>query len=136
MIVHLYYCVSDRCYQGCKYTLYTLATCYSGIPLAGTFTVEHCTSFQVLRLSFCTCLVRLLGAAFSTLRLSRYKEFIKQVGRTIRYVHDYVLHLFQMHAICSLVPSPTPSFSSLLSTVKRGGPGTFPHVSDVKGRKG
>ena len=36
----------------------------------------------------------------------------------------------------SLVPSPTPSFSSLLSTVKRGGPGTFPHVSDVKGRKG
>ena len=35
----------------------------------------------------------------------------------------------------SLVPSPTPSFSSLLSTVKRGGPGTFPHVSDVKGRK-
>ena len=22
------------------------------------------------------------------------------------------------------------------STVKRGGPGTFPHVSDVKGRKG
>ena len=36
----------------------------------------------------------------------------------------------------SIVPSPTPSFSSLLSTVKRGGPGTFPHVSDVKGRKG
>ena len=38
--------------------------------------------------------------------------------------------------VYSLVPSPTPSFSSLLSTVKRGGPGTFPHVSDVKGRKG
>ena len=38
--------------------------------------------------------------------------------------------------VASLVPSPTPSFSSLLSTVKRGGPGTFPHVSDVKGRKG
>ena len=36
----------------------------------------------------------------------------------------------------SLVPSPTPSFSSLLSTVKRGGPGTSSHVSDVKGRKG
>ena len=33
----------------------------------------------------------------------------------------------------SLVPSPTPSFSSLLSTVKRGGPGTSSHVSDVKG---
>ena len=37
---------------------------------------------------------------------------------------------------CSLVPSPTPSFSSLLSTVKRGGPGTSSHVSDVEGRKG
>ena len=36
----------------------------------------------------------------------------------------------------SLVPSPTPSFLSLLSTVKRGGPGTSSHVSDVKGRKG
>ena len=30
---------------------------------------------------------------------------------------------------CSLVPSPTPSFSSLLSTVKRGGPGTSSHMS-------
>ena len=38
--------------------------------------------------------------------------------------------------LVSLVPSPTPSFSSLLSTVKRGGPGTSSHVSDVKGRKG
>ena len=41
-----------------------------------------------------------------------------------------------VHAYVSLIPSPTPSFSSLLSTVKRGGPGTFPHLSDVKGRKG
>ena len=64
----------------------------------------------------------------------------------------------------SFVPNPTPSFCRLqygkagrawyissnymvalfpvtrlafvaCSTVKRGGPGTFPHVSDVKGRK-
>ena len=41
-----------------------------------------------------------------------------------------------IHTECSLVPSPTPSFSSLLSTVKRGGPGTSSHVSDVEGRKG
>ena len=32
------------------------------------------------------------------------------------------------------VPSPTPSFFATFSTEKRGGPGTFPHVSDVKGR--
>ena len=52
---------------------------------ADNYSVGHCTSYQVLRLiAFCTCLIRLLGAAFSTLRLSRYKEFIKQVGRTIR----------------------------------------------------
>ena len=44
--------------------------------------------------------------------------------------------LFDVMETTSLVPSPTPSFSSLLSTIKRGGPGTFPHVSDVKGRKG
>ena len=44
------------------------------------------TSHQILRLiAFATCLIRLLGAAFSTLRLARYKEFVKQVGRTIRY---------------------------------------------------
>ena len=41
-----------------------------------------------------------------------------------------------IQSLPSLVPCPTPSFPSLLSTVKRGGPGTFPHVSDVKGRKG
>ena len=41
-----------------------------------------------------------------------------------------------LYTLISLVPSPTPSFSSLLSTVKRGGPGTSSHVSDVEGRKG
>ena len=39
---------------------------------------------------------------------------------------DGILHYRYLHAYTSLVPSPTPSFSSLLSTVKRGGPGTFP----------
>ncbi len=53
----------------------------------GEFNVSSQTSCNMLRLlAFCTCLVRLLGAAFSTLRLARYKEFIKQVGRTIRCV--------------------------------------------------
>ena len=49
---------------------------------------------------------------------------------------ETLMTAFSLCHIPSLVPSPTPSFSSLLSTVKRGGPGTFPHVSDVKGRKG
>ena len=51
----------------------------------GEYSVEWTASHQVLRLiAFCTCLIRLLGAAFSTLKMARYKEFIKQVGRTIR----------------------------------------------------
>ena len=54
------------------------------------FNVNQGSSYNTLRLlAFCTCLIRLLGAAFSTLRLSRYKEFIKQVGRTIRY--EYIV---------------------------------------------
>ena len=33
-------------------------------------------------------------------------------------------------------PVPRPAFRRLqCSMVKRGGPGTFPHVGDVKGRK-
>ncbi len=51
------------------------------------FNVERVSSHNILRLfGFGTCLIRLLGAAFSTLRMARYKEFLKQVGRTIRYV--------------------------------------------------
>ena len=34
----------------------------------------------------------------------------------------------------SLVPSPMPSFS-LVAVRNAGEPGTFPHVSDIKGRK-
>ena len=51
-------------------------------------------------------------------------------------VLEYIFSVITSGVICvlklcyaSLVPSPKPSFSSLLSTVKRGGPGTFPHVS-------
>ena len=51
----------------------------------GEIPVAETTSHQMLRLfAFSTCLIRLLGVAFSTLQLARYKEFIKQVGRTIR----------------------------------------------------
>jgi hypothetical protein len=52
---------------------------------SGEIPVAETTSHQMLRLiAFSTCLIRLLGAAFSTLRLARYKEFVKQVGRTVR----------------------------------------------------
>ncbi len=47
----------------------------------------------MLRLiAFCTSLIRLLGTAFSTLRLARYKEFSKQVGQTIRLVCANKMH--------------------------------------------
>ena len=36
---------------------------------------------------------------------------------------------------CSLVPRPPPSFPSLAVRKSGRGPGTFPHVSDVTGRK-
>ena len=46
---------------------------------------ELTSSYSMMRLiAFCTCLIRLLGMAFSTLRLQRYKEFNKRVGRCIR----------------------------------------------------
>lgn len=41
-------------------------------------------------MAFCTCLIRLFGRIFSILRHSSYKEFIKQVGRTIRQIVHYV----------------------------------------------
>lgn len=57
----------------------------SCVVFAGELVVAETTSHQMLRLvAFSTCLVRLLGAAFTTLRQARYKEFVKQVGRTIR----------------------------------------------------
>ena len=59
-----------------------------------------------------------------------YKQMYPHCSCSLTIVNE------QLQCGYSLVPSPTPSFSSLLSTVKRGGPGTFPHVSDVKGRKG
>ena len=56
------------------------------LVVVGEIPVAETTSYQMLRLiAFSTCLIRLLGAAFSTLRLARYKEFVKQVGRTIRW---------------------------------------------------
>ena len=49
---------------------------------------ELTSSYSMMRLiAFCMCLIKLLGTAFSTLRLQRYKEFNKRVGRCIRYVH-------------------------------------------------
>ena len=55
------------------------------LAVVGEIPVAETTSYQMLRLiAFSTCLIRLLGAAFSTLRPARYKEFVKQIGRTIR----------------------------------------------------
>ena len=60
-------------------------------PLLGHYSAEGTTSHKMLQLiAFCTCLIRLFGTAFSTLRQSRYKEFVKQVGRTIRQIVHYV----------------------------------------------
>ena len=53
----------------------------------GTYSVSHCTSTNMLRLiAFSTSLITILGNVFTSLRHSRYKEFVKQIGRTIRYV--------------------------------------------------
>ena len=41
-------------------------------------------------IAFCTCIIRILGMSFSSLRQSKYREFIKQVGRTVRQVVHYV----------------------------------------------
>ena len=49
----------------------------------------------------------------------------------MRWIH--VLLVYALHMLASF-PVPRPAFHR--STVKRAGPGTFPHVSDVKGRKG
>lgn len=68
---------------------------YRKVPLyllsLGQYTAEHTSSYQMLQfISFCTCLIRLFGSIFSILRHSSYKEFIKQVGRTIRQIVHYV----------------------------------------------
>lgn len=55
------------------------------VPPPDDYKVEKVSSHQMLRLvAFSTCLVRLLGTAFTTLRLAEYKEFSKHVGQTIR----------------------------------------------------
>ena len=41
-------------------------------------------------LAFATCLVRLLGTGFETFRKTRYREFVKRVGRTIRHTVHFV----------------------------------------------
>ena len=57
------------------------------VPFSDYYQVELTSSYSMLRLiSFSTCVIRLLGTAFSTLRLQRYKEFNKRIGRCIRCV--------------------------------------------------
>ncbi|XP_065885224.1 ectopic P granules protein 5 homolog isoform X4 [Dysidea avara] len=55
------------------------------------YQVELTSSYSMLRLiSFSTCVIRLLGTAFSTLRLQRYKEFNKRIGRCIWLIVQFV----------------------------------------------
>ena len=51
------------------------------------YSVERVSSHGMLTLvAFCSRLVDLLGAGFSTFKLARYREFVKRLGRTVRYV--------------------------------------------------
>jgi hypothetical protein len=55
------------------------------------YSVENITPGNMLRLlAFCTCLVRLLGSSFTTFRKTRYREFVKRIGRSIRHSVHYV----------------------------------------------
>lgn len=58
------------------------------------YSVEKVSSHGMLTLvAFCSRLVELLGAGFSTFKLARYREFVKRLGRTVRYV----VHLVSDH---------------------------------------
>ena len=51
------------------------------------YSAERVSSHGMLTLvAFCSRLVELLGAGFSTFKLARYREFVKRLGRTVRYV--------------------------------------------------
>ena len=58
------------------------------------YAVDRVSSHGLLTLvAFCSRLVELLGAGFSTFKLARYREFVKRLGRTVRYV----VHLVSDH---------------------------------------
>ena len=51
------------------------------------YSVERVSSHGMMTLlAFCSRLVELLGTGFSTFKLARYREFVKRLGRTVRYV--------------------------------------------------
>ena len=57
------------------------------IYITDSYSSSQTTSYQMMQLiAFCTCIIRILGMSFSSLRQSKYREFIKQVGRTVRQV--------------------------------------------------
>uniref|UniRef100_A0A1X7SXI9 Uncharacterized protein n=2 Tax=Amphimedon queenslandica TaxID=400682 RepID=A0A1X7SXI9_AMPQE len=76
----------------------------------GQYAISHISSYQMLQfISFCTCLIRLFGRIFSILRHSSYKEFIKQVGRTIRQIVQYVADHWSSYKALKLSAGDTMS---------------------------
>ncbi|XP_019856281.1 PREDICTED: ectopic P granules protein 5 homolog [Amphimedon queenslandica] len=74
------------------------------------YAISHISSYQMLQfISFCTCLIRLFGRIFSILRHSSYKEFIKQVGRTIRQTVQYVADHWSSYKALKLSAGDTMS---------------------------
>ncbi|KAI6645756.1 Ectopic P granules protein 5-like [Oopsacas minuta] len=58
------------------------------------YSVDKVSSHGMMTLvAFCSRLVELLGAGFSTFKLARYRGFVKRLGRTVRYV----VHLVSDH---------------------------------------
>ena len=77
--------------------------------------MTYCTSTNMLRLiAFSTSLITILDNVFATLRHSRYKEFVEQVGRTIRYILPYNILTHHSHTR-SLAHSLTHSLARSLT---------------------
>ena len=52
-----------------------------------SYSLEYTTSRDIMRMiAFATCVVRVMGNAFSTYQRVRYRAFVKRIGRTIRSV--------------------------------------------------
>jgi hypothetical protein len=61
------------------------------VDSASDYSVERMTSFRLMRLfAFSNCLIKVLGAAFSTLQQLRYKRFIQIIGQSIRQIFENI----------------------------------------------
>ena len=66
----------------------------------------------------------LLAVSYTIFQVYMHKD----LGMCCNVEVGVVIHVYRPLK-ASLVPSPTPSFSSLAVRMKRGGPGTSSHVS-------